>query len=99
MAVLVGLVVALIWGLAFVLRLLAPVLWPLAIAGVIAYLLDPVVDLLQRKGVPRARAILAVFALGLLVVAALFGSVVPQLVSETRQLASRERTRDSGRPP
>src|SRR5262245_38390429 len=89
MAVLVGLAVALIWGLAFVLRLLSPVLWPLAIAGVIAYLLDPVVDFLQRRGVPRPRAILTVFALGLLIVVALFGSVVPQLVNETRQLASR----------
>jgi predicted PurR-regulated permease PerM len=89
LAVLVGLVAGLIWGLAFVLRLLSPVLWPLAIAGVIAYLLDPVVDFLQRRGVPRPRAIIAVFALGLLIVAALFGSVVPQLVNESRQLASR----------
>jgi predicted PurR-regulated permease PerM len=88
-AVLVGLIVALIWGLSIVLRLLAPVLWPLAIAGVIAYLLDPVVDSLQRTGVPRPRAIMAVFALGLLIVAAFFGSVVPQLISETRQLANR----------
>jgi len=39
-AVLVGLVVALVWGLGQVLRMLSPVLWPIAVAGVIAYLLD-----------------------------------------------------------
>ena len=43
-AALVALVVALVWGAGKVLGLLSPVLWPLAIAGVIAYLLDPVVD-------------------------------------------------------
>jgi predicted PurR-regulated permease PerM len=88
-AVLAGLVVALVWGLGQVLRMLSPVLWPLAVAGVIAYLLDPVVDLIERKGASRPRAILCVFGLALVIVAALFGSVVPQLINETRQLAVR----------
>jgi predicted PurR-regulated permease PerM len=88
-AVLVALVVALIWGLGQVLRMLSPVLWPIAVAGVIAYLLDPVVDFIERKGASRPRAILCVFGLALVMVAALFGIVVPQLVSETRQLAVR----------
>ena len=88
-AELVGLVVALVWGLGQVLRMLSPVLWPIAVAGVIAYLLDPVVDFIERKGASRPRAILCVFALALVIVAALFGSVVPQLINETRQLAVR----------
>ena len=88
-AVLVALVVALIWGLGQVLRMLSPVLWPIAVAGVIAYLLDPVVDFIERRGASRPRAILCVFGLALVIVAALFGSVVPQLVNETRQLAIR----------
>src|SRR6266699_881563 len=75
-AVLVSLVAGLIWGLGYVLQILSPVLWPLAVAGVIAYLLDPVVDRFERGGVPRHRAIVAVFALALVIVAALFGSVV-----------------------
>ena len=87
-AVLVALVVALIWGLGHVLRMLSPVLWPLAVAGVIAYLLDPVVDFIERKGVSRPRAILCVFGLALVIVAGLFGSVVPQLINETRQLVA-----------
>jgi predicted PurR-regulated permease PerM len=88
-AALVGLIAALIWGLGQVLRILSPVLWPLAVAGVLACLLDPVVDFLVRKKVPRPRAILGVFALALIIVAGLLASVVPQLVIETRQLASK----------
>lgn len=88
-AVLAGLAAGLVWGLGRVLDLLGPVLWPIAVAGVIAYLLDPVVDGLERKGMPRARAIVAVFFLALLMVATVFGSVVPQIVNETRQLAER----------
>jgi predicted PurR-regulated permease PerM len=76
-----------IWGLGQALSLLSPVLWPLAVAGVFAYLLDPVVDFIERHRVPRARAILCVFALAAVIVLALFGSVVPQVVRETRQLA------------
>ncbi len=88
-AVLVGLVAALIWGLGYVVRMLSPVLWPLAVAGVIAYLLNPVVDFTERKGASRPRAILCVFGLALLIVAVVFGSVVPQVINETRQLAVR----------
>ena len=88
-AALAGLVVALIWGLGQVLGILAPVLWPLAAAGVIAYLLDPVVDYLEQRRVPRTRAILFVFVLALLLVAAVIGSVVPRVVVETRELAQK----------
>jgi predicted PurR-regulated permease PerM len=88
-AVLVGLATGLVWGLGRIVQLLSPVLWPLAIAGVVAYLLDPVVDFLEHRSIPRPRAIIFVFAIALLLVATFFESVVPQLVSETRQLASR----------
>src|SRR5689334_22777787 len=88
-AVLVGLAAALVWALGQVVQILSPVLWPLAIGGVVAYLLDPVVDFLESKSVPRTRAIILVFGVALLLVATFFASIVPQLVSETRQLASR----------
>ena len=87
-AVLVGLAGGLIWALKFVVQHLGPVLWPLAVAGVIAYLLDPVVDFLERRKVGRPRAILCVFALAVVIVVALFSSVVPQLVVESQQLAA-----------
>ena len=76
-ATLVALVAALIWGLGQVLQILAPVLWPLAVATVIAYLLDPVVDGLERKGLSRVSAIFSVFGVALLLLATVFGSVGP----------------------
>jgi len=89
MAALVGLAVALIWGIGRVLYILGPVLWPLAVAGVLAYLLDPVVDWLQAHRFSRRGAIVAVFFLALCLMGALFASVVPQLVRETKLLAER----------
>ncbi len=77
-----------IWGLGRVLGLLTPVLWPLAMAGVIAYLLDPVVDFLERRKVARSPAILIVFLAGALAVSGIFASVIPQLVRETSQLVA-----------
>jgi predicted PurR-regulated permease PerM len=74
------------WGLGWVLQRLTPVLLPLAVAGIMAYLLDPVVDFLERKRVPRAWAIILVFLVGLGVVVGLSAIVIPQLVVETRDL-------------
>ena len=88
-AVIIGLVVALVWGLARVLDILSPVLWPLAIAGVVACLLSPVVDFFERRKISRVRAIILVFALALAVVGGILASVIPQVVVETRQLAAK----------
>jgi|SRR5579883_2851499 len=88
-ATLVGLAAALVWGLGRIVDILSPVLWPLAIGGVLAYLLDPVVDFLERRSLSRPRAIIMVFAIALLLVLTFFSSIVPQLVAETRQLAAR----------
>jgi predicted PurR-regulated permease PerM len=88
-ATLISLVMALLYGLGRVINVLGPVLWPLAISAIIACLLDPAVDFIQRKGASRPRAIITVFALALVLVTALFGSVVPQLITETRRFAER----------
>ncbi|MBI3848727.1 MAG: AI-2E family transporter [Verrucomicrobia bacterium] len=85
-ALIVALIVAAVWGLGRILNVLSSVIWPLAVAGVLAYLLDPVVDLLQRKGVPRVRAIIVVFLAALLIILGLLASVVPQLVVESQEL-------------
>lgn len=88
-AVLLGLIAGAVWGVGQVLRVLSPVLWPLALAGVLAYLLDPVVDFIEGKGVPRARAITLVFVTALVLVGGVFASVIPQVFRETRQFAER----------
>jgi len=89
LALIIGLIVALVWGLGQALSLLGPVLWPIAVAGVLAYLLDPVVDYLERRKVPRTRGIIMVFFCAVMLMIALLGSVVPQLVTETSDLVQR----------
>ncbi len=84
-----GVVAGVVWGLGRVLHLLAPVLWPLALGGVLAYLLDPLVDRLEALRVPRARAIGLVFASACALVAGVFLSFVPQVVGEARQFGER----------
>lgn len=83
--VLAGLV---LWGLGWVIQQLTSVLLPLALAGIIAYLLDPLIDFLVERKVPRPRAILLVFLLMIMVVLMLLATVVPQLVLEAYRLGS-----------
>ena len=86
LATIVGLIVGLVWGLGRVLNVLSPVIWPIAVAAVLAYLLDPVVDFFERRRISRPRAIGLVFLIALFLVLGVFSSVVPRLVVETRQL-------------
>ena len=88
LGILLALLALLLWGLSWLLSVLAPVIWPLAIAGILAYLLDPVVDYLETKRVPRGRAIVLVFLVGTLAVGAVLASVLPRLVHETGDLIS-----------
>src|SRR3954463_5389273 len=87
-ALLIALICAFVWGLGEVLHVLSPVLWPLAIAGILAYLLDPVVDFLEHRNVSRGKAIIIVFVMCLVVLAGFLASVIPRLVSETETLIS-----------
>src|SRR5437868_8497245 len=89
LAILAGLIVLLVWGLGRVLDILSPMLWPLAVAGVVAYLLDPVVDFFERKGLSRPRAIVSVFIIALLLVACVIANIVPPIVAQTRDFADR----------
>ena len=84
--VLVFLAMMLLWACGQLLQILATVLLPLAIAGIIAYLLDPVVNFFERRKIPRARAILMVFFIAVAFVLILLSTVVPRLVYETSEL-------------
>ena len=88
LAIVLGAVGFCVWGLGRTLNTLSPVLLPLAIAGILAYLLDPVVHYFAKK-MPRNRAIVLVFALAVLLVGGLLGTVVPRLIVETRQLVEK----------
>ena len=88
-AAIVALVVALVWGLGQVLNVFSSVIWPRGVAGVLACLLDPVVGFLTRRKMPRARAILVVFVLAMLIVLGLFASVVPQVLGDVKKLSEK----------
>lgn len=66
-----------IWLLGSVFGFLQPVLLPLAVAGVIAYLLDPVVAWFQRRGLSRMRAVIMVFASATALTAILVAIMIP----------------------
>jgi predicted PurR-regulated permease PerM len=89
LAAVVALVVAAVWGLGRVVNLLSPVLWPLAIAAVIACLLSPVVDFFERRKLSRGVATILVFVIAFAVIAGVLASVIPQVVVETEQLAAK----------
>jgi predicted PurR-regulated permease PerM len=85
----VALIAAGIWGLGKIVDLLSPVLWPLAVAAVLACLLTPVVNLLEAYKLPRAGAIVLVFVAALAVVFTVVASVIPQVVEETELLVAK----------
>lgn len=87
-SVVIGLVVLAFWGAARILALLSPVLWPLAIAAVVACLLSPVVEFLERRKISRHRAILLVVAVALAFLLGVIASIIPQVVGETRDFVS-----------
>lgn len=84
--ILLALLGLLFWGAGWVINRLSSVLLPLAVAGIIAYLLDPVVDFFVKKKVPRVRAILLVFFLAVVLVLGVLATVVPRVVVETNEL-------------
>lgn len=85
----IAVIVVLVWGLGRVIEALSPVIWPLAAAGVVAYLLDPVVDFFERKNFSRTWAIVTVFLIALLIVAVVLLNIIPPIVGQTRSLVAR----------
>lgn len=73
-----------------VIGFLQPILMPFAVAGVLAYLLDPGVAWLeQKRGLTRQRAVLIIFATFSLVLFGLGWWIVPKIVEQTSNLASK----------
>lgn len=88
-AILITFLCALTWGLAQLVDVLSPVLWPLAVAGVVACLLSPVVDWLEKRRLNRTKSILIVYLAVFLVLGGLLAYIIPQLVSEIQELVAK----------
>jgi len=77
--VLGALLVVLVWVVGQVFGFLQPVLIPLIVAGIIAYVLDPVVCLLERRGLSRLWSVVTLFLTILAAATLLVATVVPGL--------------------
>jgi predicted PurR-regulated permease PerM len=71
-----------------ILAFLQPLLLPIAVAGVFAYLLEPVVSWLARYKVPRLLAVVIVFGAFVLGAALLVVGVVPSIYTESVKFSS-----------
>lgn len=65
-----------------ILGFLQPVVVPLAVAGIVAYLLDPVVVWFQKRGLSRMRAVISTFGLFTLLAAGLISIMIPLVGSQ-----------------
>jgi predicted PurR-regulated permease PerM len=66
---------------------LQPILTPVAVAGILAYLLNPLVDKLVRRGVPRPRGVIYVFALVFVPMVLLGIWIVPKIYDQSMNFA------------
>lgn len=89
LAVIGWLAVQFIQRLTEVMGFLQPILVPFAVAGVLAYLLQPGVDWLERRGLNRQRAVLLVFAVFSLSIGGLGWWIVVKLGDPAANLAHR----------
>lgn len=79
MLVLGSLLVGLVRLVGQIFGFLQPVLVPLIVAGIIAYLLDPIVRLLEKRGLNRLWAVVTVFLATLIAIMLLAAAVLPAI--------------------
>lgn len=72
-----ALMVGLVWLIGKVFGFLQPVLIPLIVAGIVAYVLDPVVRILQKRGLSRLWSVVTLFAAILASIALLVIALIP----------------------
>ena len=100
--VLGALLVGLIWLIGYIFGFLQPVLIPLIVAGIVAYVLDPVVVFLERRGISRLWSVITLFLGVLLAVTLLVAAILPGIQRGRDAfklfLSSQQQTRESVTP-
>ena len=76
-----------IWAVANLISFLQPILIPVAIAAILAYLLDPVVTRMCRGGLGRTKAVALLFAVMFLAMIALGSWLVPVISVQSASFA------------
>jgi len=88
LGIILALIGTIVFGLGWAIKQLSPVLLPLAVAAILAFLLDPVVDFLQRRKMSRTGSIIIVFMATFGLAITMLASVVPQVVIELSELVT-----------
>jgi predicted PurR-regulated permease PerM len=84
-----GAVAALLGWLIFgAISYLQPVLIPIAIAAILAYLLDPVVTWLERRRLSRTMSVITVFTVSIAMVAGILIYIIPAVANQAQQFAT-----------
>jgi len=84
---LVAIVASVVWLMANVISFLQPILIPVAIAAILAYLLDPLVTKLCRGGMSRTKAVVLIFAMAFFALSALIAWLVPMISIQSANFA------------
>ncbi len=82
------LLVGLVWLTGMVFGYLQPVLVPLLVAGIVAYVLEPVVRLMEKRGFSRLWSVVTVFIMILTGATLLVAAVIPGIQRGHHQLKS-----------
>lgn len=80
-------VCSIIWVAANVISFLQPILIPVAIAAILAYLLDPLVTRICKRGLSRTKSVALLFAIIFLVSAGLIAWLVPSISMQSASFA------------
>jgi predicted PurR-regulated permease PerM len=86
--VIAGIVILALYVTTQILAFLQPLILPVAVAGVFAYLLEPVVTWLARRKLPRLLAVVIVFGAFLLGAVLLVVGLVPSIYTESVKFSS-----------
>jgi predicted PurR-regulated permease PerM len=78
---------AVIWTGANIISFLQPILIPVAIAGILTYLLDPLVTKMSRETLSRSKAIALLFALAFFALGGLVAWLVPTISIQSANFA------------
>ncbi len=84
-----ALAIGLVYLGTLVMGYLQPILVPFAVAGVLAYLLEPGVSWLEKRGVKRQPSVMAVFLLFTLALVGLGWWILPKIGDQTANLAKK----------
>ena len=84
---LVVIVGTVIWTGANILSFLQPILIPVAIAGILTYLLDPLVTKMSRGGLSRTKAVALLFAIAFFALGSLLSWLIPTISIQSANFA------------